>query len=153
GGLALALKVRDSLDAQGARAAVIARVGRDLSEYGLRYSHLGLALRDDTRGRWIVLHELNHCGRADSGLYEQGLGSFFLDDLYRYEALVLVPSAELQERIASAVAQGAALRMHEPRYSLIAHPYSAKYQNSNQWLLELAAGVLAGGEADRSTAQ
>lgn len=151
-GLALAYKVQRHLEVQGARVAVIGRVGRDLSEYGLRYSHIGLAMRDEVEGRWIVVHELNHCGRADSDLYDQGLGNFFLDDLFRFEAVVLVPSSELQDRLAEAIAKGAGRRVHQPSYSLIAHPYSEKYQNSNQWLLELAAAVLAGGEPSRAAA-
>jgi len=151
-GLALAYKVRQQLDAQGARVAVIGRVGRDLSEYGLRYSHIGLAVRDDASGRWSVVHELNLCGRADSELYDQGLGNFFLDDLFRVEAIVLVPSSEVQDRLAVAIANGAGHRLHERSYSLIAHPYSAKYQNSNQWLLEFAAAILAGGEPTRQAA-
>lgn len=151
-GLALAYKVHRHLDERGARVAVIGRVGRDLSEYGLRYSHIGLAMRDEAQGRWLVVHELNHCGRADSDLYDQGLGNFFLDDLFRFEAVVLVPSGEMQDRLAEAVAKGAGRRLHQPSYSLIAHPYSEKYQNSNQWLLELAAAVLAGGEPSRAAA-
>jgi len=152
-GLELAQKVHLHLEANGARAAVIARVGRDLSEYGLRYSHIGLALRDGERRRWRVLHLLNHCGRADSDLYEQGLGNFFLDDLFRFEALVLLPSVELQARLVEAVAQGAARGLHQPAYSLIAHPYSARYQNSNQWLLELVASAAAGTGSGRAAAQ
>jgi hypothetical protein len=151
-GLALAYKVQQLLETQGARVAVVGRVGRDLSEYGLRYSHIGLALRDDAGGRWNVVHELNHCGRTDSDLYDQGLGNFFLDDLFRYEAIVLVPSNRMQEGLAGAIARGAGRRLHEPSYNLIAHPYSGKYQNSNQWLLELAAAVVAGGEPSRAAA-
>ena len=151
-GLALAYKVQQQLEAQGARVAVIGRVGRDLSQYGLRYSHIGLAMRDEAGARWLVVHELNRCGRTDSDLYDQGLGNFFLDDLFRYEAMILVPSVEMQDRLAAAIARGAGRRLHEPNYSLIAHPYSGKYQNSNQWLLELAAAVTAGGEQSRNAA-
>jgi hypothetical protein len=142
--LELANQVRQHLEAQDARAAVIGRVGRDLSEYRLRYSHIGLAARDPARGGWRVVHLLNHCGRADSALYDQGLGNFFLDDLFRFEAVVLVPSRELQDRLLVALADGSARALHEPSYSLIAHPYSRTYQNSNQWLLELAASQLEG---------
>jgi hypothetical protein len=151
-GLELAYKVQRHLEAQNARVAVIGRVGRDLSEYRLRYSHIGLAVRDESNGRWNVVHLLNHCGHADSALYDQGLGNFFLDDLFRYEAIVLVPSREMQDRLAEALAKGAARRLHEPSYSLIAHPYSGKYQNSNQWLLELAAVAASGGEPSRAAA-
>ncbi len=151
-GLQLAYKVQQQLEAKNARVAVIGRVGRDLSEYRLRYSHIGLAVRDDQNGRWNVVHLLNHCGRADADLYDQGLGNFFLDDLFRFEAVVLVPSRETQDRLAAAVAEGKGRALLEPTYSLIAHPYSMKYQNSNQWVLEFAASLLAGGELNRHAA-
>lgn len=151
-GLELAHKVHQHLEAGGVRAAIVARVGRDLGEYGLRYSHIGLALRAREHPRWKVLHLLNHCGRSDSELFEEGLGNFFLDDLFRYEALVFLPSPELQARIVDAVGAGMARRLHQPNYSLIAHPYSAKYQNSNQWLLELAAIAQTGTGSDRTAA-
>lgn len=142
-GLTLALKVRERLDESGAQVALIGRVGRDLSEYGLRYSHAGLAVRDHPKGRWMMVHVLNHCGRPDSDVYDEGLGNFFLDDLFLAEAVVLLPSIELQSRTAELLARGGARMLHEPRYSLIAHPYSTKYQNSNQWLLEFLASALA----------
>jgi len=151
-GLQLANKVKQHLEARDARVAVIGRVGRDLSEYRLRYSHIGLAVHDRSQDRWNVVHMLNHCGRADSGLYVEGLGNFFLDDLFRHEAVVLVPTRELQDRLAEVIASGAARALHQPAYSLIAHPYSAKYQNSNQWLLELAASVMAGAAPSRAAA-
>lgn len=151
-GLELANKVHQHLETSGARAAIVARIGRDLSEYGLRYSHIGLALRDGERSRWKVLHLLNHCGKSDSELYEQGLGNFFLDDLFQHEALVFLPSAELQARFVHAAGAGTARSLHQPGYSLIAHPYSTKYQNSNQWLLELSAIAQAGTGSGRPAA-
>lgn len=151
-GIELAYKVQQHLDAKNVRVAVIGRVGRDLREYRLRYSHIGLAVRDELHGRWNVVHMLNHCGRADSDLYDQGLGNFFLDDLFRFEAVVLVPSRELQDRLTAAIADGKGRALLEPSYSLIAHPYSAKYQNSNQWLLEFAASLLEGGDLNRASA-
>ncbi len=151
-GLQLAQKVQQHLDTQGARVAIIGRVGRDLSEYRLRYSHIGFAVRNDARNRWDVVHMLNHCGRADADLYDQGLGNFFLDDLYRFEAVVLIPRPELQAQLAEAIAGGKGRALLEPSYSLIAHPYSIKYQNSNQWVLELAAATTAGGNLSRAAA-
>lgn len=150
--LQLAHKVQLHLEEKEAGVAVIGRVGRDLSEYGLRYSHLGLAVRDAERGRWNVVHLLNHCGKADSELYVQGLGNFFLDDLFRFEAVVLVPDRDLQDRIGEAIAGGKGRALHQAAYSLIAHPYSSRYQNSNQWPLELAAALRAQGELSRGAA-
>jgi len=82
-GLTLALKTRNALDASGAQVALVARVGQDLSRYGVHYSHMAYAWRDHPKGRWFVVHELNKCGTADSDIFDEGLGNFFLDDLFR----------------------------------------------------------------------
>ena len=71
-GLGLAQATLQALDASGAEVVLLARAGQDLSKYGLRWSHLGFAYRQD--GVWRVLHKLNHCGTDESALYRQGLG-------------------------------------------------------------------------------
>lgn len=138
-GLQLALKTRASLESSGARAVVIGRIGSDLSDQGLRYSHAGIAWRDDSRGRWIVTHLLNHCGSPKSGLFEEGLGNFFMDQPFAYETIVVVPSPAVQARLMSALDSRLADSVFTSDYSMIASPYSTRYQNSNQWLLELIA--------------
>ncbi|WP_308925226.1 DUF2145 domain-containing protein [Janthinobacterium sp. J1-1] len=75
--MALAQKTWQALDASGAQVALVARAGQDLSKYQLRYSHMALAWRDHPQGRWLVVHELNECGTAQSSLYNEGLGNFF----------------------------------------------------------------------------
>ncbi len=141
--LNLALKVKDYLDKSGAQVALIGRVGRDMSEQGLRYSHSGIVTRDAKQGNWVVLHELNQCGSSQSDLFDEGLGTFFLDDMFAYDALIVLPSEEVQQRLLQAAASSAPRDFHQPHYSLIASPYSTKYQNSNQWLLEILTASLA----------
>ena len=152
--LDLGLKTRTTLDASGARVAIIGRIGSDLSEYALRYSHAGFVWRDHPSGRWRVVHMLNQCGTPNSGLFVEGLGNFFLDDPLIYEALLVFPSAESQERIARALASELPRRLYEPKYSLIANPWATRYQNSNQWLLELTAAASSeAAAASRADAQ
>lgn len=86
---ATAREVAAALDARDRPVALVARVGTDLSKYGLRYSHVGFALRDHPDGRWTVVHELNACGTARSALYAQGLVNFFLDDLVSQDAKIV----------------------------------------------------------------
>ena len=74
----------------GAQVVALGRAGQDLSKYGLRYSHFGWAYKT-SEGPWRVAHKLNECGTAVGYLYRQGLGEFFLDDLWRYEAVYAVP--------------------------------------------------------------
>ncbi len=142
-GLDLALQVRDTLDQAKADVAIVARVGRDLSRYGLRYSHVGFVWRGHPRGEWTVVNELNQCGTAESALYDQGLGDFFLDDMFAYEAKIVIPSPAVQRKIDTALAARRGGRMHEPHYNLVAYAWGTRYQNSNQWVLETTASALA----------
>ena len=153
--LELAERTLAALDASGAKVALVARAGQDLSKYGLTYSHMGIAVRDHPAGRWTVVHELNECGTATSDLYDEGLGNFFLTDLYRYQAQLVIPGPALQERLAALMAGATPRRMHEPHYNMLSYVYSTRYQNSNQWVLEMLAAAQAapGAIASRRTAQ
>jgi len=142
--LTLAERTRNTLEESGGKVALVARVGKDLSRYKLRYSHLGYALRDHPQGRWLVLHQLNQCGTADSGIFMEGLGNFFLDDMFAYETAILVPGEETQQRLVSVLKSAKSSQFHEVRYNMLAYAYSPRYQNSNQWALELFAAATGG---------
>jgi hypothetical protein len=141
--LQLALRTRDALDASGAQVALVGRVGRDMSKHGLRYSHMAFALRDHPKGRWFLTHMLNHCGTAESSLYDEGLGNFFLDDVFEFEAIIITPTPALQSQLVAVAGTRLQQTLHEKSYSLIAHPYSTRHQNSNQWVLEQIAAAMA----------
>lgn len=141
--LNLAYKVKQALDESGAEVAVVARVGQDLAKYKLRYSHLGYAWRDHPNGRWTLVHLLNQCGTADSGIFAEGLGNFFLDDMHAYEALVLLPGKDSQQSLARVLASERPVAMHALPYNMLAYAYSTRYQNSNQWVLEVFAAASA----------
>lgn len=141
--LDLALRTHEQLDQSGASLAFIARAGQDLTKWGLHYSHMGLVWRDHPKGKWTVVHELNQCGTDTSEIYDEGLGNFFLDDLWRMEAVILVPSPEMQQRLATVLATQKHVPFHQSRYSMVAYPFSTRYQNSNQWMLEVLAAASA----------
>ena len=149
----LALKTREALETSGGQVALIARVGQDLSKYGLRYSHLGIVWRDHPQGRWLVIHLLNQCGTAESDLFNEGLANFYLDDLFAWDALIVVPSASLQQKIASSLSDRLFIRLHEQKYNMLAFPFSTLYQNSNQWALESIADAVMGHALDRKEVQ
>ena len=138
-----ATAMHHTLHQSSASVALLARVGADLSNYGLRYSHFGIAVRDDEQQRWLITHLLNHCGSPHSALFRQGLLNFFLDDLYAYDAWLIIPSVSLQQRLAAMLQQPIAQQLHQKNYSSIANPYRLSYQNSNQWGLELLAAAQA----------
>jgi hypothetical protein len=142
-GLQLALQAYQALDTSGARLALIGRVGSDLSKHKLRYSHMGMAWRDHPKGRWTVVHMLNQCGTASSALYDEGLGNFFNDDPFAYEAIVAIPGEENQERVIKALGTALPASLYQPQYNMVSYPWATKYQNSNQWLLEVLAAAWA----------
>ncbi len=155
-GVALGVRVRDQLERSGASAALIARVGLDLSEFGQRYTHLGVAIRDHVRQQWLVLHLYNPCGKGESELFTQGAEKFYETNLFAFDALIVTPSYANQARIRNTFLHPAsAKQLHERAYNLIAHPYSTQFQNSNQWILEMLALALddSGQIKNRTTAQ
>jgi hypothetical protein len=142
-GLTLAAKTLEALNASGDKVVVLARAGQNLSKYGVRYSHLGLAWQQpDGHGgtTWRVLHKLNECGTSDSAVYRQGLGEFFLDDLWRFEAAWLAPTPEVQARLLALLQQPTrSISLHHKPYSLVSYVWGRKYQQSNQWAIETLA--------------
>ena len=154
-GMNLAVRTARVLDATGAQVLVLARAGQDLGKYGLRWSHLGFAYRDNDAAKpgWRILHKLNQCGSAEASLYRQGLGEFFLDAPHRYEAAFVVLSPELQAKLLPLLKDNErAAQLNERRYSMLAYPWATHYQQSNQWAIETLA-MAAGSGATRPQAQ
>ena len=124
-GMKLAEQTSVALDAEHAKSGVqvvaLARAGQDLSKYGLRYSHFGWAYKT-AEGPWHVAHKLNECGTAVGHLYRQGLGEFFLDDLWRYEAVYAVPTPEVQQRLLAVLQdKGRTKALQHPPYSMVSY--------------------------------
>lgn len=145
-GMQLAERTARAFDAEharsGAQVVVLARAGQDLTKYGLRYSHLGWVYRTP-EGRWRVLHKLNECGTGVGQIYAQGLGEFFLDDLWRHEAAWMLPAPEVQQRLLPVLQDRARIKaLHERAYSMVSYAWGQKYQQSNQWAAETLAGAM-----------
>lgn len=156
-GMALAQRTAQTLDAEharsGARVVVLARAGQDLSKYQLRYSHLGWAYKT-AQGPWRVLHKLNQCGTATGDLYRQGLGEFFLDDLWRQEAAWVVPAPALQAPLFELLNDPRrSVALHARPYNLVSYAWGLRYQQSNQWAIETLAMATESGVGTREQAQ
>lgn len=141
----LGVKLFKTLNQSDAQVVILGRAGSDLSQYGLRFSHMGFALRDHPDGPWTVIHLLNRCGTDASSLYDEGLINFFLDDPFSYDALIAIPNPETQRELVKVLHSDLVWQLHQPHYNMIAHPQSLDFQNSNQWLLELVIAAAAKG--------
>lgn len=156
-GMTLAETAARTLDASGHELVLIARAGQDLTKYGVHYSHLAFAYRhpDGSGGHvWRVLHKLNECGTSASAIYRQGLGEFFLDDLWRYEAAYIAPAKKVQARLVAMLQDNRqAVSLHHRPYSVVSYAWGQKYQQSNQWVIETLAFAMAPYAKSRPAAQ
>lgn len=142
-GMALAQRTAQALDAahaaDGTRVVLLARAGQDLTRYGQHWSHVGWAYKTP-EGPWRVVHKLNQCGTDSSVLMRQGLGEFFLDDLWRHEASWVAPPPALQAPLLAVLQDpGRVATLHQCRYSMVSYAWGTRYQQSNQWALETLA--------------
>ena len=144
-GLNLAARTSKALDAEfqknGTQVVLLARQGQDLSKYDLKYSHYGWAYKTPA-GPWRVAHKLNECGTAGGHVYRQGLGEFFLDDMWRYEAVIQVPVPAVQQALFNFLTAPSVLRLQTEPYSMVSYVWGMKYQQSNQWATETLAAAM-----------
>lgn len=152
---ALALDMRERLEARNEPVALVARVGTDLSRFGLKFSHVAFVLRDHPDGRWTVVHLLNRCGTDRSAIYAEGLVNFHLDGLLSDDTAVVWLAPALSANLVALLSNADPRALHQPRYSAIARPDSRDFQNSTAWLLETLEVARHGGNAGsgRSLAQ
>ena len=155
--MALAQRTADALEAayrrDGTRVVLLARAGQDLSRYRQTWSHVGWAYRS-AAGPWRVVHKLNQCGTDQSALMRQGLGEFFLDDLWRYQAGWTAAPAPLADALWTLLQDNQHVqRLHHSRYSMLSYTWGTRYQQSNQWALETLALAAEPGVSDRDQAQ
>jgi hypothetical protein len=155
-GMALAERVAKRLDETGADVVLLARVGQDLSRYGQHYSHMAFAYREIDGGivRWRVVHKLNQCGSAEGFVYRQGLGEFFNDDPFDYEAGIVVLAPEVQRKVLPELGDNRRVaQLHTAAYSVVAYAWAQKYQQSSQWALETFAMTQDPAASTRERAQ
>lgn len=146
----MAQRVRATLDRRAHRFALLARVGDDISAYGLKYTHVGIARKRAADGAWMVVQELNPCATDRATLHVHGLADFMLDDLFSHDVLIVTLEGSLEDALERVFARDDPHRVYEPEYSMIAYPgMPPRYQNSNQWVLE----IIAQAQADRDGAR
>jgi hypothetical protein len=148
--------VKEELERSGAGAAVVSRAGMNLERLGLRYSHAGLALKSNPNSPWSVRQLYYACDEERPRIFDQGMAGFVLgadDATQGHLSLVLLPEGE------GTALQNAALDAHTPlsllagEYSANAYAYGTRYQNCNQWLVELLASAWGAPAPGRVAAQ
>src|SRR5262252_1959010 len=157
--LQFAAIARHELEAAGETVALVARSGIDLSRFGVRYSHAGVSLQGSANAPWSVRQLYFSCDDAQPRLYDQGLAGFVLGTdmpAVGYLSIVWLPREQAGALERAVLDNQRALRLLAADYSANAYPFSVRYQNCNQWVIEMLAaawGGLPDGEALRERAQ
>lgn len=142
--LQFAAVARRELEAAGGDVALISRSGIDLSRFHLRYSHAGVSLKASRNAPWSVRQLYFACDEGRPRLYDQGLAGFVLgtdDPAVGYLSIVWLPRDEAAALARAAFDNARALGLLASGYSANAYPFSLRYQNCNQWVLETMAAA------------
>ncbi|MTV38197.1 DUF2145 domain-containing protein [Duganella radicis] len=141
--LRFAAVLREELAASDDSVALVSRSGLDLSRFHIRYSHGALAWRS-TAGVWSARQLYYACDERRPRIYDQGLAGFALgtdDPKLGYLSIVRMPPQAVLALKPALLDTQRALHLLAAQYSANAYAYSLRYQNCNQWLIEmLAAG-------------
>jgi hypothetical protein len=136
--------IKAELKKSGQSLALVARSGLDLSRFGVRYSHAGLSLKASQNAPWSVRQLYYACDEQKPRIFDQGMSGFVLGldtpDI-GYVSVVFLPSNEASELERAALDNRQALELLSTNYSANAYPYSLRYQNCNQWVMELLAAT------------
>ena len=149
--IAFAKKVERTLAAKGARAAILGRVGRPRGQLpeGVDFTHTGIAVYSQITtadGRTVPGYAIyNLYQRSDepdvSDLVQDYPVDFFAG-VQMLEAGIIIPSPELQKRIIEVVASPTYEALFNPKYSVIANPFTLDYQNCTEFTLDVIMAAI-----------
>ncbi len=148
--------IKAELERSGQSVALIARSGLDLSRFGVRYSHAGLSLKASENTAWSVRQLYYACDERKPRIYDQGMSGFVLGleaPEIGYVSVVFLPPAEGAALERAALSNRQTLQLLGATYSANAYPFSQRYQNCNQWVIELLAAAWGRLGADPDDAQ
>lgn len=146
-----AKKVERTLAAEGARVAILARMGRPLSEMpeGMYFTHVAFAVYSNitvANGNvvpgYAIYNLYQKNGRPDTSELIQDFPVDFFAGVAQLETGILIPSTELQERLLAVIASSTYSSLHQPRYSLIANPYTLERQNCTEFVLDVVNAAI-----------
>lgn len=141
-----AKQVEHTLADKGARVAIVARAGRPPSELpeGMHFTHVGFAVyseittQDNRKVPGYAFYNLYQSNaKPDTSSLVQDFAVDFFNGVAVLEAGIIIPSPELQKRLLATIASPTYQRLHDPRYSAIANPYTLGKQNCTEHTLDV----------------
>lgn len=146
-----AKRVERVMAMQGARVAILARMGRPVADLpeGMRFTHVGFAVYSEVTtvdGRKLPGYAIYNLYQLDSkpntSKLEMDFPADFFSGVAQLEAGIIIPSAELQQRLLGVINSPTYASLHDPRYSLIANPFTLGKQNCTEFVLDVVQAAL-----------
>ena len=136
---------------QGARAFIIARIGRPENELpkGIKFTHTAIALYSEISlesGEKVNLYAIHNLyQKTDQRDKSELVIDYPVDFFWGVNALkagIIIPNADVQQRIIEVIASGKDQQMHNENYSVIANPFNNEFQNCTEHTLNIInAGI------------
>lgn len=147
----LATKVETILVEKRVQVALLARMGRPQAEMpaGMHFTHVGFVVNTaassqetQTASRYITYNMYQQEDRPDVSALEQDTPLAFFAHVAELEAGLIIPSPGLQKRLLTVIHSASYQALHDPRYSLIANPYTLGKQNCTEFVLDVISAAL-----------
>ncbi|MFT4654371.1 MAG: hypothetical protein ACI82S_002026 [Patiriisocius sp.] len=132
--------------ARGARAFIIARVGRPVEDLpkGIFYTHTAIAIYSAItldNGRVVngyAIHNLyqNAEDKTKSKLLIDYPVDFFWG-AFNLSAGIVIPKPKIQQQLITLIANGDNKKLHNPNYTVLASPFNSMYQNCTEHTLDM----------------
>ncbi|MCP4023201.1 MAG: DUF2145 domain-containing protein [Desulfobacteraceae bacterium] len=146
-----AKKVEKTLAQKGARVAVVARLGRprDTLPGGVKYTHVGFAVysqittADNRKMPGYAMYNLYQSNeKPDRSDLIQDFPVDFFAGVQVLEAGLIIPTPQLQQRLLEVLASPTYKELHNPRYSVIANPFTLDFQNCTEHTLDVIISAI-----------
>lgn len=158
---AFSKKVERHAAKQGARAFFLARLGMPENELpkGITFTHIGLAVYSEISAQ-NASNAPAETSKETSDQPQKKLYGYAIHNLYqdattlnrsnlvldypmdffagaeKLKAGIVIPTPKLQQKLIAALEQGRFQSVHIAHYSVIANPYTLKYQNCTEHMLD-----------------
>ncbi len=150
---AFAKKVERTLAEKGVRVALVARVGRPVSQLppGINYTHVGFWVYDPAieldDGRVVAGYRTANLyqgagDRSNVGATAEVFPAEFFADVHSLRAGVIIPTPEMQTRLQQVLTSSAYTDYVIPEYSVVANPYDRRFQNCTNYVLDVVVAAM-----------
>jgi hypothetical protein len=150
---AFSKQIERDLAAHGARVAMVFRTGRPRSDLpdGIAYTHGAFWIyRTITTadGQTLSGYAVYNLYAGDEQTWPKNRSRLVQDYPFDFargsqvdDVAVIIPSPEMQRRILAVIDSPTYEALHNPVYSLVANPWTAKYQNCNNFMLDVVGAA------------